>query len=249
MLAGDGLLWQDGETFAVGAGDCIVHRPGSARTRCAAAPTGSTCSPTAARREAGLAHLPRAGVSWASPSLGGRAGRRSTRGRRRPRPARRSARRPRPSDRRTSCAWRTPRAPSAARSATSAGAPARRRTGLNHVTLARAPRARPPHCHSAEEELFVVLEGDGELALHPRGGGEPERQPLTAGDVLARPAGTGVAHALRAGAGRPRVPRLRHARAERHGLLPGRGRRRAPRPRRAAARRSGLTSSILMHGS
>ena len=27
VLGGEGLLWQDGQTFAVGAGDCIVHRP------------------------------------------------------------------------------------------------------------------------------------------------------------------------------------------------------------------------------
>jgi uncharacterized cupin superfamily protein len=26
VLAGDGLLWQEGETYEVGAGDCIVNR-------------------------------------------------------------------------------------------------------------------------------------------------------------------------------------------------------------------------------
>ena len=52
----------------------------------------------------------------------------------------------------------------------------------------------PPHCHSAEEELFVVLDGDGVLLLD----GEDER-PLRRGHVVARPAGTGVAHAFRGG--------------------------------------------------
>src|SRR5580704_4309509 len=27
VLGGEGLLWQDGDTYVVGAGDCIVHRP------------------------------------------------------------------------------------------------------------------------------------------------------------------------------------------------------------------------------
>ena len=38
------------------------------------------------------------------------------------------------------------------------------------------------------------------LELFPRGEAKAAEQPLRAGDVVARPAGTGVAHALRAGA-------------------------------------------------
>ena len=52
-----------------------------------------------------------------------------------------------------------------------------------------------PHCHSAEEELFVVLEGEGVVELGA------EEQPVGPGTVVARPGGTGVAHAFRAGAG------------------------------------------------
>jgi uncharacterized cupin superfamily protein len=55
----------------------------------------------------------------------------------------------------------------------------------------------PPHCHSAEEEIFVVLDGEGELLLW-----EPDgvaAHPVRAGSVVARRAGTGVAHAFRAG--------------------------------------------------
>jgi uncharacterized cupin superfamily protein len=51
----------------------------------------------------------------------------------------------------------------------------------------------PPHCHSAEEELFVVLDGSGTLLLGN------EEHPVRAGSVVARPPGTGVAHAFRAG--------------------------------------------------
>ncbi|MGH2870000.1 MAG: cupin domain-containing protein, partial [Solirubrobacteraceae bacterium] len=55
------------------------------------------------------------------------------------------------------------------------------------------PRPAPPHCHALEEELFLVLAGDGSLAL-----GDAEH-PLSSGDVIARPPGTGVAHAITAG--------------------------------------------------
>jgi uncharacterized cupin superfamily protein len=53
----------------------------------------------------------------------------------------------------------------------------------------------PPHCHSAEEEIFVVLEGDGTLVL-----GE-EEHPVRAGTVVSRSAGSAIAHTFRAGPG------------------------------------------------
>jgi uncharacterized cupin superfamily protein len=67
------------------------------------------------------------------------------------------------------------------------------RTGLKHLTVAPGKLSAPPHCHSAEEEIFVVLEGDGVCIL-----GE-EEHPVRSGHVVARPAGTRVAHAFRAG--------------------------------------------------
>jgi uncharacterized cupin superfamily protein len=199
VLAGDGLLWQDGETFAVGPGDCIVHRPGSAAHTLRGGADGLDVLAYGQRREAGLAHLPRAGVSWASPSWvkapGGlhpwaqeaEAG---------------APECPPPAAERPANVVRLEDAASDFGGAVrnlgrSAGAD---RTGLNHVTLAPGADGAPAHCHSAEEELFVVLDGDGELALHPRGGGEPERHPLRAGDVVSRSAGSGVSHAFRAGA-------------------------------------------------
>jgi uncharacterized cupin superfamily protein len=76
-----------------------------------------------------------------------------------------------------------------------------RASGLKHVTLPPGERGAPAHCHSEEEELFVVLDGGGTLQLWPRGGSSEglEEHPLRAGDVISRPAATGVAHALRAG--------------------------------------------------
>lgn len=69
------------------------------------------------------------------------------------------------------------------------------RSDLNHVTVAPGTAATRLHCHSTEEELFCVLEGDGHIeigdAVHP----------LRAGSVVARPPGTGVAHRIHAGDG------------------------------------------------
>ena len=66
-------------------------------------------------------------------------------------------------------------------------------TGLKYVSPTRASSAAPPHCHSAEEEIFVVLAGEG--TLHPR----RRRSILSARHVVARAAGTGVAHVFRGG--------------------------------------------------
>ena len=66
-------------------------------------------------------------------------------------------------------------------------------TGLNIDRIHPGKLNTVPHCHSAEEELFVVLEGDGECLLGD------EDHPIRAGHVVARPAGTRVAHAFRGG--------------------------------------------------
>jgi len=68
-------------------------------------------------------------------------------------------------------------------------------TGIQHVEVFPGMESAPPHCHSLEEEIFVVLGGDGMLVL-----GEEEFS-VQAGHVIARPAGTGVAHMFRAGSG------------------------------------------------
>jgi uncharacterized cupin superfamily protein len=72
------------------------------------------------------------------------------------------------------------------------------RTGIRHAEVFPGKLNAPPHCHSAEEEIFVVLEGDGQLLLWEEGG--LAEHPVRAGSVVARRAGTGVAHAFRGGA-------------------------------------------------
>jgi uncharacterized cupin superfamily protein len=61
-----------------------------------------------------------------------------------------------------------------------------------------------PHCHSEEEEVFVVLQGGATLQLWPsprreRNGETREEIELRAGHVVARPAGTGISHSFVAG--------------------------------------------------
>ena len=75
------------------------------------------------------------------------------------------------------------------------------KTGLRLFDVRPGKLINPPHCHSAEEEIFVVLDGEGTLELWPhlRRGGEHEEHPVTRGTVVARPAGTGIAHTFRAG--------------------------------------------------
>jgi uncharacterized cupin superfamily protein len=68
-----------------------------------------------------------------------------------------------------------------------------RQTGLVHVVVPAGKQSVPLHCHSLEEELFVILDGEGVLLLGD------EEAPVRPGSVVARPAATGVAHAFRAG--------------------------------------------------
>ncbi len=68
-----------------------------------------------------------------------------------------------------------------------------RLTGLQHVEVTAGQEATAQHCHSLEEEIFVILAGAGTLVLGT------EEIPVESGHVVSRPAGTGVAHGLRAG--------------------------------------------------
>jgi uncharacterized cupin superfamily protein len=78
------------------------------------------------------------------------------------------------------------------------------KAGLNWLDLKEGEHSSLPHVHSTEEELFVVLDGEGVLELWPsplaaEGGAEREDIPLRAGHVVARPGSTRVAHRFTAG--------------------------------------------------
>jgi uncharacterized cupin superfamily protein len=79
------------------------------------------------------------------------------------------------------------------------------RTGLQLQRLESGQTGAPAHCHSAEEEVFIVLDGTGTLELIPgprrAERAEREEHELRAGHVVARPAATGIAHMFRGGEG------------------------------------------------
>jgi uncharacterized cupin superfamily protein len=198
VLAGEGLVWQEGQTWAVGGGDCIVHRPKRGAHTLRAGAGGLDVLVFGQRLDPALTALPRAGVAWSFPRwvmLGegdSPFAREAAAGAPECPPP--TAERPRNlvalADVPAVFDGRVRRAGKAA------GAVA---TGLNHAVLPAGGRGAPAHCHSVEEELFVVLEGGGVLELRGRGAQSAEEHPLRPGDVISRPAGTGVAHAFRAG--------------------------------------------------
>ena len=65
------------------------------------------------------------------------------------------------------------------------------RTGMRQYTIAAGKLDGEPHCHGAEEEFFLVLDGDGSVLLGD------EEIPLRPGSFVGRPPGSGVAHAFR----------------------------------------------------
>lgn len=70
-------------------------------------------------------------------------------------------------------------------------------TGIRHAEVLPGKLNAPPHCHAAEDEIFVVLEGDGHVLLWEEDG--IAERAVRAGSVVSRPAGSGVAHAFRGG--------------------------------------------------
>ena len=74
--------------------------------------------------------------------------------------------------------------------------------GLHWERIEPGRRGTVPHCHSAEEEVFVILGGTATLELWPSPRDESdaiEEIPIRAGHVVARPPGTRVSHSFRAG--------------------------------------------------
>ncbi len=199
VLGGEGLLWQEGQTYTVGTEDCIVHKPRRGAHTLRGGAGGLDVLVFGQRRDPALTALPRASVAWSFPrwvELGGGDS-----------PFAREAAAgapecPPPSAERPSHVVALADVPTilggrARRAGQAAGATA---TGLNHVTLAAGGQGAPAHCHSLEEEVFVVLGGGGTLELWERGAQSPEEHELRPGDVISRAAATGVAHALRPGA-------------------------------------------------
>jgi uncharacterized cupin superfamily protein len=208
VLGGSGLSVQwEGEDTPVGyevrAGDCLVHLPLENAHTLQAGPDGLDVLAFGQRTHApGVTWLPRAGVAWLGETWG-------TVGAEEDHPWAREAAAgppevgepaPRPAN-----VVNVDDVEPVERDLETIGrrlrdlgdAAGSQRTGLRLSEVFPGKLNAPPHCHSAEEELFVVLEGDGVLLLWEDG--EPTEHPVRAGSVVARPAGTGVAHAFRGG--------------------------------------------------
>ena len=193
VLAGGGLAWQKGEACEIGPGDAVVHRPNGRPHTLLAGDAGLTVLAFDSGSESNLTFLPRAKVMWAGPRWVPVDGPHPFRAEGLAGPLERPAvdrGRPRPANVVGLGDLETDR-PSRLRAlGRAAGAV---KAGLNHVTLPADTDGPPPHVHSLEEELFFVLSGSGTLRLGA------DDHPLTAGDIIARPPATGVAHSVRAG--------------------------------------------------
>jgi uncharacterized cupin superfamily protein len=194
VLEGDGLAVHGDSACEVHAGDTIAHPSGTGGHTLIAGRGGLRLLAFASGTDTSLTWLPRAGVMWAGPrwvplDAPHPFGAEAAAGPLEPPPPG-----PRPENVVALAAVDPGSFPGAEVRALGhcAGAV---RSGLNHVTLPAGGSGAPAHCHALEEELFVVLDGDGTLRLGA------DEHPLRGGDVIARPPSTGVPHSLRAGGG------------------------------------------------
>lgn len=204
VLAGSGVSWQRGDTAEIRAGDAIVYRPHSGPHTVRADDKldllafgtrehdealrfaqldmiviGNRAVPVAPRASRGVPIQFEREAEQGPPELPARSG-------------------PRPStivnlyDLEPS----TVKRPRVERTRRNFGrAAGSQRSGLQHVEVAPGKESAPLHCHSIEEEMFVILDGDGVLIL------DREETPVRPGHVISRAAATGVSHVFRAGPG------------------------------------------------
>ena len=198
VVAGGGLAWLDGATHEIRAGDVIVHHANAEAHTLVAGPDGIDVLVFGEGSRTNMTYLPRVDAWWMGPrwlpadgpnpyALEADAG-----------PLDLLKPGPRPAcianldeltvhaQVRGRYAWHMRDLGRGAGSITS---------GLRHDRLQEGQWTCPSHWHTAEEELFVVLEGTGEVELGD------DRYPLRPGCVVARPPGSGIGHALIGGAG------------------------------------------------
>lgn len=205
VLAGSGISWQRGRTAPIAAGDCIVYlaRRGEHTVHAADEPLDVLAFGSRAFDEA--LRLPRLGIS----TLGGRAVE-SIAGPPDGTPIQfvregelgppdlppEPGTRPRTIVHLEDIEPDVVDRPRVARARRELGRAAGAQTSsLNWVRVAPGKLGHPQQCHSLEEKLFVILSGSGAMLLGD------EELPIGPGHVIARPAGTGVAHTFRAGIG------------------------------------------------
>jgi uncharacterized cupin superfamily protein len=203
VLGGSGLLWQGGRTYEVCAGDCVVERVAEEPHTFRAGDEGLDILAFGERTDTTATFLPRAKVLRMGVTGDVSQG---------PHPWEREAAAgepelPPPSPRPENIAdLSEPETEEGGSFVELGGAAGSVRSGLNWIHLEPGRRGPPPHCHSAEEEIFVVLDGEGVVELWPTPGSprihpdfEYQEHALRAGHIVSRPPGTRIAHSLRAG--------------------------------------------------
>jgi uncharacterized cupin superfamily protein len=192
VVRGDGLWWQDGQTTAVGQGDVMFAKPRAGAHTVIGGDDGIDVLAFGPRHDIEVTHLPRPGVvrvggvatlkadpkhQWHFEAEAG------------------PVERPEPSPRPANVVHVTD-VPAAEEDRPGWEQVERRigrhlgaiTTGMTLMEIAPGAKSCPFHCHSAEEELFVVLDGTGTLRLGD------ERHALRPGHIVSRPAGTRIAH-------------------------------------------------------
>lgn len=203
VLAGSGLAWQDGQVHEVRPLDCVIHRADEHEHTFVAGPGGLEYIVFGTRHATEIGWLPRSRairIGW--PWVEGRDDDPwEIEARAEPLayadPAPRPANIVNVDEVELEQHGQETTAPLATRERSV-------QAGLHWVQLAPGGRGSPPHCHSEEEEVFVVLEGEATLELWPSPvretrGASREEIPLRPGHVVARPPGSGIAHAFCAG--------------------------------------------------
>jgi uncharacterized cupin superfamily protein len=203
VLDGSGLAWMDGAVHEIGPGDTIVYLAGGPEHTVIAGSEGLSVLAFGENHEPPLTRLPRAGMVrrgalWLEAARDDPLEREAGAG-----PLELPAPTPRPScivalgDVEVEVLDKQQYACSERDVASAAGSA---RTGLRHEVMPPGKWSCPPHWHAAEHELFVVLEGDGDLLLYDNRAQLMEEHPLRPGSCVARPGpGRTLAHALRAG--------------------------------------------------
>jgi uncharacterized cupin superfamily protein len=197
VLAGSGLAWQDGEVHEVRPRDCVIHRADEHEHTFVGGPDGLEYIVFGTRHPTEFGWLPRSrairiGWPWAEGRDDNPWDIEAT-----VPPLEVGEPAPRPENivnvdevelqthRYQTFAYFTPDATT-------------KLAGLGWETLPAGHRGSVPHCHSAEEEIFVILDGTATLELWNHDGGV-EETPLRPGHLVARPPGSGVSHSFRAG--------------------------------------------------
>jgi len=199
VLAGTGQSWQDETVYDVRAGDCIVHVADREEHTLRGGPDGLDVLVFGTRHGSEFGWLPRSGaMRFGWPWVEGRTDDpweiEAT-----SEPLDFSTISPRPPT--IVNVDECPDYPEEIHSKELAGTAGSVRAGLNWLELRAGQHSSVPHCHSLEEEIFVVLDGTGTLELWPapRSDARRENVAIRAGHVVARPPGTRVGHRVAAG--------------------------------------------------